>query len=236
MRVASGEILGVVIYTGKETRISQNSKKPISKRGKTDKEINKLSKLLLITLVLIALFLTVVSGRLFQEGRVLYLIRTFILLSAIIPISMKVNLDFAKLQYSYWINKDADIKGTITRNSNIPEELGRIEILLSDKTGTLTKNEMIFKQLKTPYESIQVQNLNSFLQSIHNIDKKIQSDLELTARENVQLHLIRCLSLCHNVWPVGQDEERTLQASSPDEIALVKFVENLEIFLHERKT
>ena len=58
---------------------------------------------------------------------------------------MKVNVEFAKLFYTQGINKDDSIEGTIARNSNIPEELGRIEFLLSDKTGTLTKNEMIFK-------------------------------------------------------------------------------------------
>ena len=52
--------------------------------------------------------------------------RYLILLSAVIPISLRVNLDFAKLLYSYRINKDKDIEGTIARNSNIPEELGRI--------------------------------------------------------------------------------------------------------------
>jgi phospholipid-translocating ATPase len=60
---------------------------------------------------------------------------------------MRVNLDFAKLVYSAKINKDRDIEGTIARNSNIPEELGRIKYLLTDKTGTLTQNEMIFKRL-----------------------------------------------------------------------------------------
>ena len=51
---------------------------------------------------------------------------------------MRVNLEFAKLVYSYWISTDKDINGTIVRNSNIPESLGRIHYLLSDKTGTLT--------------------------------------------------------------------------------------------------
>ena len=51
---------------------------------------------------------------------------------------MRVNLDFAKLMYCYRINKDLKIEGTISRNSNIPEELGRIKYLLTDKTGTLT--------------------------------------------------------------------------------------------------
>lgn len=48
---------------------------------------------------------------------------------------MRVNLEFAKLIYSIRINKDSNIEGTITRNSNIPESLGRISYLLSDKTG-----------------------------------------------------------------------------------------------------
>lgn len=64
--------------------------------------------------------------------------RYLILLSSIIPISMRVNLDFAKLIYCYRINIDEDIEGTVARNSTIPEELGRIQYLLTDKTGTLT--------------------------------------------------------------------------------------------------
>ena len=39
--------------------------------------------------------------------------------------------------------------------------------------------------------------------------------------------LITSLILCHNVTPVIECNERVFQASSPDEIALVKIAENL---------
>jgi phospholipid-translocating ATPase len=57
----------------------------------------------------------------------------------------------AKIYYAYCIYKDEEMLGTIPRNSTIPEELGRIQYLLTDKTGTLTKNEMVFKKLALQY-------------------------------------------------------------------------------------
>jgi len=61
--------------------------------------------------------------------------------------SLRVNLDGAKTKYSFDIQNDESIAGTVVRSSTIPEDLGRISYLLTDKTGTLTQNEMVFKRL-----------------------------------------------------------------------------------------
>jgi len=42
---------------------------------------------------------------------------------------------------------DSGIKGCVPRNASVPEELSRVEYIFTDKTGTLTKNEMTMKKL-----------------------------------------------------------------------------------------
>jgi len=57
----------------------------------------------------------------------MFYFRVVLLLSALYPdISLRVNLDLAKMWYSYCINIDDEIPETVARNSTIPEELGRI--------------------------------------------------------------------------------------------------------------
>lgn len=79
---------------------------------------------------------------------------------------MRVNLDMSKSFYSYSIQQDKEIEGTTARSTTIPEELGRISYLLSDKTGTLTQNEMVFKKLH-------LETLSYGTDSFHEVRTKI---------------------------------------------------------------
>lgn len=45
-----------------------------------------------------------------------------------------------KIVYSWVIRRDSKIPGTVVRSSTIPEQLGRISYLLTDKTGTAAEN------------------------------------------------------------------------------------------------
>ena len=119
-----GYILGMVVHTGLETRMAMNTSQPRQKVGVLDLEVNWLAKVLFILMVVFALAIIAADG--FYGEWYFKFFRVILLLCAIIPISMRINLDMAKLFYKYKIETDEDIDGTIARNSTIPEELGRI--------------------------------------------------------------------------------------------------------------
>ena len=147
-----------MLYTGKETRSNMSGKIPRSKVGSLDNEINYLAKILFGVMLFLSGIIIVMDG--FYGSWYYKYFRCVLLLCSIIPISMRLNLDFAKLYYSYKINNDKEIENAVVRNSTIPEELGRIQFLLSDKTGTLTQNDMIFKKLNLEFYSFTEENLD----------------------------------------------------------------------------
>lgn len=172
----------LVLYTGYETRTNMSAKKPRSKIGSLDLDINFMAKFLFLLMLVLALLIIAMDGFL---GTWYYkYFRCVLLLCSIIPISMRINLDFAKVFYSYQINTDESIHDTVARNSQIPEELGRIQYLLSDKTGTLTKNDMIFKKVNLEYysfteedrEDIQVLLRRGLRKAKDKLDKMLSRD------------------------------------------------------------
>ena len=136
--------LAVVVYTGSQTRQALSTAPSRSKTGLLDCEINNLTKILCALTLALSIILVALEGFEKRESQKWYVAMTrfLILFSTIIPISLRVNLDMGKTVYARFIERDTDIPGAVVRTSTIPEELGRVEYLLSDKTGTLTQNGM----------------------------------------------------------------------------------------------
>ena len=137
-------VLAAVIYTGRQTRQAMSTSTSRSKTGLLDHEINNLTKILCALTLTLSITLVALEGFENRQDQKWYvaIMRFLILFSTIIPISLRVNLDMGKSVYAWFIERDQGIPGTIVRTSTIPEELGRVEYLLSDKTGTLTQNGM----------------------------------------------------------------------------------------------
>ncbi|KAM3721652.1 putative phospholipid-transporting ATPase tat-5 [Dirofilaria immitis] len=227
--LASGRVVGVVVYTGRETRSVMNTTLPESKVGLLDIEVNNLTKILFLFVVVLASVMVAMKG--LDKNWYRYLMRFVLLFSYIIPISLRVNLDMAKLFYSWQIGRDRHIKNTVVRSSTIPEELGRISFLLSDKTGTLTMNEMRFKKIhlgtvafsSDAFEDVSRHVLSAYSGKLgrHSFSSKLQTAVE-------------AIALCHNVTPTEENGQISYQAASPDEIALVRWTEQVGVRLAQR--
>ncbi|KAG0216894.1 putative aminophospholipid-translocase [Mortierella sp. NVP41] len=243
--VASGNAIGFVVYTGRDTRAVMNTNHPKTKIGLLDSEVNRLSKILCAFTLTLSLSMIALNG--FEGLWYIYLFRFLILFSSIIPISLRVNLDMGKTVYGWQIMNDKEIPGTIVRTSTIPEELGRIEYLLSDKTGTLTKNDMELKKLHMGTMSYSVDTMDEISTHLDTAYSQQSSGFNRTrstapthiggnkARRDISSRvrdIVQALAVCHNVTPVTEDNGSiTYQASSPDEVAIVRWTESVGLTL-----
>nr|XP_020744582.1 probable phospholipid-transporting ATPase IIA isoform X4 [Odocoileus virginianus texanus] len=251
---ASGTVVGVVLYTGRELRSVMNTSNPRSKIGLFDLEVNCLTKILFGALVVVSLVMVALQH--FAGRWYLQIIRFLLLFSNIIPISLRVNLDMGKIVYSWVIRRDSKIPGTVVRSSTIPEQLGRISYLLTDKTGTLTQNEMVFKRLHLGTVAYGLDSMDEVQSHIFSIYTQPQDPpaqkgpaptTKLRRTMSSRVHeAVKAIALCHNVTPVYEsngatdqaeaekqyeDSCRAYQASSPDEVALVQWTESVGLTL-----
>lgn len=260
--------LAVIVYTGPQTRSALSTAPSRTKIGLLEYEINSLTKILCALTLGLSIVLVALEGFGNVPGNIWYvkIMRFLVLFSTIVPISLRVNLDLGKSVYSWFIQRDPGIPGAVVRTSTIPEDLGRIEYLLSDKTGTLTQNEMEMKKIHVgtvSYANEAMDEVSAYVKQGFQLSTStgtassstlITPSSTFAATANVGAtrtrreigtrvrDVVLALALCHNVTPTTDEEDGKIvtsyQASSPDEIAIVRWTEavGLRLSYRDRKS
>lgn len=250
-------IHGVVVFTGHETKLMRNATAAPIKRTKVEKQMNLLVLILVGTLLVLSVVCTVGDlvmrnvqastfpyliltktntvgsvAKLFAEDMVTY----WVLFSALVPISLFVTVELVKYWHGILINDDLDIyydkndTPANCRTSSLVEELGMVEYVFSDKTGTLTCNMMEFKQCTIAgimYADDIPEDRRATVEDgvevgIHDF-KRLRENVISHETAPVIEHFLALLGTCHTVIPERDASGKIkYQAASPDEGALVE--------------
>ena len=164
-------ILGVVVFTGRETKIMLNSGIAPSKRARIAKDLNWNVIYNFIILFIMCLVSGIVQGVTWAQGNnslnffefgsiggnppldgLITFWSAVILFQNLVPISLYISLEIIRSWQAFFIYSDTfmyyeklDYPCT-PKSWNISDDLGQIEYIFSDKTGTLTQNVMEFKK------------------------------------------------------------------------------------------
>lgn len=261
---------GIAMYTGGNTKIQLNGRSVPTKLSKMEGYLNSAIILIFWAQVLLSMFTTISIYLLgFNNlsktlpyvypdgegtGSILPLwlesfIVFFLLYNNMIPISLYVTIEIVNVGQASMISNDVDLYrkeldvACAVRSSNLVQELGGVGNIFSDKTGTLTRNEMklvkfvlngtIYDVPEKVYELGEVEDDASNPKAGGDDKEGTREGFAKEFGKNFDtfFEFCRCLVTCHTVV---RESDGTYRAESPDELALVEAVGSYNCHLMER--
>ncbi|XP_075759356.1 phospholipid-transporting ATPase IK isoform X2 [Pelodiscus sinensis] len=264
-RIRNTEVCyGLVIYAGFDSKIMKNCGKIKMKKTKLDRLMDRLVIIIFVMLAITSFCLAVGAGfwavKFHKEHSYLSALYEttspaeqaffafwgfMILLSIIIPMAMYITLEFIYMVNSCFIDWDVEMyypandTPAKARSTSLNDQLGQIEYVFSDKTGTLTQNIMTFKKCcingiiyagsadSEHKPSAAGLSWNPYADSKAEFHDPSLLEAVLRNDDPVTREFLRLLALCHTVMVEEKESQLVYQAASPDEEALVTAARNL---------
>ena len=278
------EVIAIVVYSGEECKIRVRPREKRYARIKAPRLQSVLNRIIMLVasfVVALSMYNTLAyqAWKSNIESKLFYLsaadvpfhqeIFGFIIMFAtMVPLSFYTTMEIIKLSQIFFLNTDVEMydeKSDIpfeARTSTINEDLGQVTHIFSDKTGTLTENEMKFRKLyiaKSNLVADKGESRNQYTTWVASqsklyasteypssglgVERKTEELVDYIFQspnskfsQDARLMLL-CMALCHNCVPETREQGTVFdfQASSPDEIALVRAAQEMGFLMRNRE-
>mmetsp|Transcript_1132 Transcript_1132/g.2588 ORF Transcript_1132/g.2588 Transcript_1132/m.2588 type:complete len:1106 (+) Transcript_1132:95-3412(+) len=246
-------VIAMVVYAGDDTKTRLNAVVSRVKTSNLQRYLNMAVRGLLVCIFITNAICATAATVGFddEDGWFIKFLIFCITLYHIVPISLYVCFEMLKLGLGFLLNRDKQMvdpetkKGAVARTADLMEELGQVNFLFSDKTGTLTANEMVFARCYIA----EVGDLGDYRPSVPDRRGYIQARKLLgpdggSKQESASL-FFTCLAVCHAVQAELCQEHHSSKGCqpgdiiysgmSPDEVALVRASHDVGIVFQRRE-